>query len=121
MASSIPHHHHYSSDYFFSNEFCEQTMLNNVVPSLNYDVNSPVTTPFPADHQFGMLVPQMSDIVTGFRDFSVSDYQHQVFEPGEDYSTGFGLMLPNFSQTNYNPMPPPLNWVYTLSSYIYNL
>ncbi|KAL8469451.1 hypothetical protein ACS0TY_032338 [Phlomoides rotata] len=113
MASSIPPpHHHYSSDYFFSTEFCNLPIcgsnmfnnngpINDVVPSLNYDINSPANS-FP-DHQFGVaVVPQMSDIVTGFRDFSVSD---QVFESPEDYCTG---LLPNFCQ-NYNPMPPD-NW-----------
>lgn len=128
MAASIPHQ--YCSDYSFSTEFCnlpinpaapadatcEETshmLINNgainMVPLLNYDINSPVSVASFPD-QFGvsdsMVVPQMSEIEMGFRDFAVCDYQHQVFEPGEDCS---GL-VPNFWQAYNNPMAAE-NWV----------
>ncbi|KAL3643166.1 hypothetical protein CASFOL_013981 [Castilleja foliolosa] len=80
-AYSIPNQYsppdHYSS---FSSEFCslpicEQTsdLFNNMAPFMNYDINS--------------VVPQMSEIETGFSNFAVNCvYQndhHQVFEPGD--------------------------------------
>ncbi|KAL0353415.1 UNVERIFIED_CONTAM: hypothetical protein Sangu_0922800 [Sesamum angustifolium] len=96
MAAPLPHQ--FCSDYaYLPAEFCSgeaSIMYNtnnaapNMVPLMNYDVNSPVSvTSFP--EQIGvsdcnMAVPQFPEIDAGFYDFAALDYQHQVFEPGED-------------------------------------
>ncbi|KAG6418905.1 hypothetical protein SASPL_121111 [Salvia splendens] len=100
MAASVPHNHcfDYPADFCLlpndgetsSNMFNSNMQLLQL-PLLSYDVNSPVSVASFPDVQFGlasdyMVVPQME---TGFRDFSISDYnQSQVFDSGSEECSG---------------------------------
>ncbi|XP_057765283.1 uncharacterized protein LOC130986035 [Salvia miltiorrhiza] len=115
MAASIPHHNCFDYPIDFctlpndsvSGETSNMFNSNMQLPLLSYDINSPVSVASFPDSHFGlasdyMVVPQMSEIETGFRHFSVCDYnQSQVFDSGEECS---GSVWPP-----YNPLLPE-NW-----------